>query len=71
MLKNSAIFTGKRRLYTKASTKQTNKLKTKIEKKKRLVGAAYFSGTYIDDRDAPIPGVPCLTGLLVIANSPR
>ena len=32
---------------------------------------AYFSGTYIDERDAPIPGVPCLTGLLVIANSPK
>ena len=32
---------------------------------------AYFSGTYIDERDAPIPGVPCLTGLLVTANSPR
>jgi len=32
---------------------------------------AYFSGTYIDERDAPIPGVPCLTGLFVIANSPR
>ena len=31
----------------------------------------YFSGTYIEDRDAPIPGVPCLTGLLVMANSPR
>ena len=37
-----------------------------IEKK-----SVYFSGTYIDERDAPIPGVPCLTGLLVIANSPR
>jgi hypothetical protein len=32
---------------------------------------AYFRGTYIEDRDAPIPGVPCLTGLFVIANSPR
>jgi len=31
----------------------------------------YFSGTYIDERDAPIPGVPWRTGLLVIANSPR
>jgi hypothetical protein len=30
----------------------------------------YFSGTYIDERDAPMPGVPCLTGLLVMANSP-
>jgi|GEM_PF-3546925 len=40
----------------------------KVLKKKKVV---YFSGTYIDDRDAPIPGVPCLTGLLVIANSPR
>ncbi len=32
---------------------------------------AHFSGTYIEDLDAPIPGVPCLTGLFVIANSPR
>jgi hypothetical protein len=31
----------------------------------------YFSGTYIEDRDAPMPGVPCLTGLFVIANSPK
>lgn len=37
------------------------------KKKKR----AYFNGTYIEDREAPIPGVPCLTGLFVIANSPR
>jgi len=37
-------------------------------KKEKVV---YFRGTYIDDLDAPIPGVPCLTGLLVIANSPR
>jgi len=49
-------------LYTEASTKQT--IKDKKEK-------VYFSGTYIEDRDAPIPGVPCLTGLLVMANSPR
>ena len=47
--------------YTEASTKQI-----KINKK-----SFYFNGTYIDDRDAPIPGVPCLTGLLVMANSPR
>jgi hypothetical protein len=33
--------------------------------------AVYFSGTYIDDRDAPMPGVPCRTGLFVMANSPR
>ena len=48
-------------LYTKASTKQTEG-----EKK-----SAYFSGTYIEDRDAPMPGVPCLTGLFVTANSPK
>jgi hypothetical protein len=41
---------------------------TKIRNNERRV---YFRGTYIDERDAPIPGVPCLTGLLVIANSPR
>jgi hypothetical protein len=51
---------------------QQKKRKLKQEKlKRRKDWAAYFSGTYIDDRDAPIPGVPCLTGLLVIANSPR
>ena len=38
----------------------------KCEKKEKV----YFSGTYIDEREAPIPGVPCRTGLLVIANSP-
>ena len=44
-------------------------IKTKKEnKEKKLI---YFSGTYIEERDAPIPGVPCLTGLLVMANSPR
>ena len=32
---------------------------------------SHFSGTYIDDLDAPIPGDPCLTGLFVIANSPK
>ena len=37
----------------------------------KLKKQVYFSGTYIDERDAPIPGVPCLTGLLVMANSPR
>jgi hypothetical protein len=42
-------------------------LTRKIGKRKE----GYFSGTYIEDRDAPIPGVPCLTGLFVIANSPR
>ena len=31
----------------------------------------YLSGTYIEDLDAPIPGEPCLTGLLVIENSPK
>jgi hypothetical protein len=44
-------------------------LKTKRENKEKKF--VYFSGTYIEERDAPIPGVPCLTGLLVIANSPR
>jgi hypothetical protein len=42
--------------------------KYRLKNKKRVV---YFNGTYIEDRDAPIPGVPCLTGLLVMANSPR
>ena len=42
-----------------------------INKNKVKAKMLYFSGTYIDERDAPIPGVPCLTGLLVIANSPR
>jgi hypothetical protein len=41
------------------------------QKKEKEDGAAYFSGTYIEDRDAPIPGVPCLTGLFVTANSPK
>jgi hypothetical protein len=41
--------------------------KTEEEKKEK----GYFSGTYIEERDAPIPGVPWRTGLLVIANSPR
>jgi hypothetical protein len=43
-------------------------LQNKEENRRKAV---YFNGTYIDERDAPIPGVPCLTGLLVIANSPR
>ena len=54
--------------------KSINKTNLEIEnkkKQKRKDVGAYFSGTYIDDLDAPIPGVPCLTGLLVIANSPR
>jgi hypothetical protein len=41
------------------------------KKRKRKGKSNYFSGTYIDERDAPIPGVPCRTGLFVIANSPR
>ncbi len=31
----------------------------------------YFRGMYIELLDAPIPGRPCLTGLFVIAYSPR
>ena len=31
----------------------------------------YLKGTYIDDLEAPIPGDPCLTGLLVTENSPK
>ncbi len=30
----------------------------------------YFNGTYILDLDAPMPGVPCMTFLFVIMNSP-
>ena len=30
----------------------------------------YLSGTYMLEREAPIPGVPCTTFWLVIANSP-
>jgi hypothetical protein len=36
-----------------------------------IVSSFYLRGTYIDDRDAPIPGEPCLTGLFVMANSPK
>ena len=43
----------------------------KKQKSERKIKEFYFSGTYIDERDAPIPGVPCRTGLFVIANSPR
>src|SRR5690242_7981738 len=43
---------------------------------KSLAGIAgevgpYFRGTYMLDREAPIPGVPWTTFWLVIANSPR
>jgi len=31
----------------------------------------YFSGTYMELLEAPIPGVPCCTFLLVKTNSPR
>lgn len=31
----------------------------------------YFSGTNFDERVAPRPGELCLTGLRVMANSPR
>ncbi len=31
----------------------------------------YFSGTNLLDLVAPLPGLPCLTILLVIANSPK
>ena len=60
-------------LYTQGGDRQekgtfAEKSMTKIRNKERRV---YFRGTYIDERDAPIPGVPCLTGLLVMANSPR
>ena len=51
-----------------SKTKQNTRT---LRKRVKIKKAAYFSGTYIDDRDAPIPGVPCLTGLFVIANSPR
>ena len=61
---NEVLFLESYILEYEASTK-----KIKIKKNKRKVD--YFSGTYIEERDAPIPGVPCLTGLLVIANSPR
>ncbi len=64
MFTNEVLFLESYILEYEASTK-----KIKIKKNKRKVD--YFSGTYIEERDAPIPGVPCLTGLLVIANSPR
>ena len=51
--------------------KSLNLKNARTEKRNRIEKNVYFSGTYIDERDAPIPGVPCLTGLLVIANSPR
>jgi len=62
-----------------ADSKESLMLKLKILLQKWLATQkvmpkereGYFSGTYIDERDAPIPGVPCLTGLLVIANSPK
>src|SRR2546426_10746656 len=38
---------------------------------KREVGLDYFRGTYMLERDAPMPGVPWTTFWLVIANSPR
>ena len=53
---------------TKVATKKYLK-NPKRNKKPEKTG--YFSGTYIEEREAPIPGVPCRTGLLVIANSPR
>ncbi len=48
----------------------------KIEAKAELaqldrVVFSYFNGTYIEEREAPMPGIPCLTGLFVIANSPK
>lgn len=33
--------------------------------------AVYFSGMYIELLEAPIPGLPWRTGLLVMAYSPR
>ena len=63
--------------FTEQQRPNENRLETVYEsinetnkKKKRMI-AVYFSGTYIDERDAPIPGVPCLTGLFVTANSPK
>jgi hypothetical protein len=32
--------------------------------------STYLRGTYIDDLDAPMPGVPWTTFLLVMMNSP-
>ncbi len=62
------FFQAKKRLNleAKAYYKSNNRINQEKEK-----GITYFSGTYIEERDAPIPGVPCLTGLLVMANSPR
>lgn len=36
-----------------------------------LMKGVYFSGINLEECVAPIPGLPCLTGLYVIENSPR
>jgi hypothetical protein len=63
--KRTAPSHGSRREAKTAGSDLTN------QKEGKRMMAAYFSGTYIEDRDAPIPGVPCLTGLFVTANSPK
>ena len=59
------------RMFSSEQKSQLKKTQKNKQKKKSPRKPFYLSGTYIEDREAPIPGVPWRTGLLVMANSPR
>ncbi len=67
------LFTSK--FHCKNGSRQGGKSQLKKHKKtkqkKKSPKTGHLSGTYIEERDAPMPGVPWRTGLFVIANSPR